>query len=34
MKLAPVVAAFGRLGYPESVALAIGLVDLACTVVG
>ena len=33
MKPAPVVQEFARLGYPESVVLGIGILELACTVV-
>jgi uncharacterized membrane protein YphA (DoxX/SURF4 family) len=33
MKPAPVVQAFAHLGYPESLALSIGILELACTVV-
>jgi len=32
-KPAPVVEGFVRLGYPESVALGIGILELACTAV-
>ena len=32
-KPAPVVEGFVRLGYPESVSLGIGILELACTVV-
>ncbi len=32
-KPAPVVEGFVRLGYPEGLALGIGIVELACTVV-
>ena len=33
VKPAPVVQAFAHLGYPESLALRIGILELACTVV-
>jgi len=33
LKPAPVVEGFGRLGYPESLALGLGILELACTVV-
>ena len=33
MKLAPVMQGFARFGYPESLVLSIGIVELACTVV-
>ena len=33
IKPAPVVQEFARLGYPESVVLGIGILELACTVV-
>ncbi len=33
MKPAPVMQAFARFGYPESLVLGIGIVELACTVV-
>jgi hypothetical protein len=33
MKPASVIEGFVRLGYPESLALGIGIVELACTVV-
>ena len=33
MKPAAVVEGFARFGYPESVILAIGILELACTVV-
>lgn len=33
LKPAPVVAWFVHLGYPESLALGIGIIELACTVV-
>ena len=33
MKPAPVMQGFARFGYPESLVLGIGIVDLACTVV-
>ncbi len=33
MKIAPVVDGFQRLGYPESLARGIGLLELACVVV-
>lgn len=33
IKPAPVVEEFARLGYPEGLALGIGLLELACTVV-
>lgn len=33
MQPAPVVEEFARLGYPESMALGIGILELACTVV-
>ena len=33
IKPAPVVEEFARLGYPESLVLGIGLLELACTVV-
>jgi DoxX-like protein len=32
-KPAPVVEGFVRLGYPESLALGIGIVELACAVI-
>src|SRR5262245_53699099 len=32
-KPAPVVMEFNRLGYPESVILGIGIIELACTVI-
>jgi hypothetical protein len=33
MRPAPVVEGFAHLGYPESVALGLGIVELACVVV-
>ena len=33
MKIAPVLQAFARLGYPESLAVPIGILLLACTAV-
>ena len=33
LKPAPVVQEFGRLGYPEKLALIIGIIELACTIV-
>lgn len=33
IKPAPVVEEFARLGYPEGLALGIGILELACTVV-
>ena len=33
MKPAPVVQGFAHFGYPESLALSIGILELACTVV-
>ncbi len=33
MKPAPVVQGFAHFGYPESLALCIGILELACTVV-
>jgi hypothetical protein len=33
IKPAPVVEEFARLGYPESLVLGIGLLELACTAV-
>src|SRR5215831_12639778 len=33
VKPAPVVEGFAHLGYPESLALGLGLLELACTVV-
>lgn len=33
MKIAPVLQAFARLGYPESLAVGLGILLLACTVV-
>lgn len=33
IKPAPVVEEFARLGYPESLALGIGILELACTIV-
>ncbi len=33
MKPAPVVEGFAHLGYPESLALGLGIVELACAVV-
>jgi len=33
VKPAPVVEGFARLGYPESLALGIGILELACTAV-
>src|SRR5688572_5169699 len=33
VKPAPVVEGFVRLGYPESLALGIGIVELACAIV-
>ena len=33
MKPAPVVEGFVRLGYPESLALGIGILELVCTVI-
>jgi hypothetical protein len=33
IKPAPVVDEFARLGYPESLVLGIGLLELACTVI-
>ena len=33
VKPAPVVQAFAHLGYPESLVLRIGILELACTVV-
>ena len=32
IKPAPVVLEFGRLGYPEKLAIVLGVVELACTV--
>jgi DoxX-like protein len=32
IKPAPVVVEFGRLGYPEKLAIVIGIIELACTV--
>ena len=33
MKLAPVMEGFARFGYPESLILGIGILELSCTVV-
>jgi hypothetical protein len=33
MKPAPVVEGFAHLGYPTSLALGLGIIELACTVV-
>src|SRR4029077_13775646 len=33
MKIDPVVAAFAQLGYPVSLAVGLGIVELACVVV-
>jgi len=33
MKSAPVMQGFAHFGYPESLALSIGILELACTVV-
>jgi hypothetical protein len=33
MKPAPVVQGFAHFGYPESMALSIGILEIACTVV-
>ena len=33
IKPAPVVQEFARLGYPEKLALVIGILELACTVI-
>jgi hypothetical protein len=32
MKIEPVVAAFAQLGYPVSLAVALGIIELACVV--
>lgn len=32
LKPAPVMAEFGRLGYPDKVTIVIGIIELACTV--
>jgi uncharacterized membrane protein YphA (DoxX/SURF4 family) len=32
LKPAPVVLEFGRLGYPEKLAIVIGIIELVCTV--
>jgi hypothetical protein len=33
LKPAPVVAEFARLGYPESLTLGIGILEIVCTIV-
>ena len=33
LKPAPVVQEFGRLGYPEKLAIVLGIVEIGCTVI-
>jgi uncharacterized membrane protein YphA (DoxX/SURF4 family) len=33
LKPAPVVQEFGRLGYPEKITIALGIVELSCTLI-